>query len=81
MYLVLFAILSHEAFVGDVGEEKAFVDGDVRGVLVGEVGGAFIGVSSPPHARLATLLLVVISFLFHLLLPFLVVVPVTVTCI
>ena len=34
MYLLLFAILSHEAFVADIGEEKAFVDGDVGGVLV-----------------------------------------------
>ena len=31
--------------------------------------------------RFATLLLTVISFLLHLLLPFLVIVPVTVTCI
>jgi hypothetical protein len=67
--------------VADVGEEKALVDGDVGGVLVGGgVGGALIGVPFPPHVCLATLLLVV-SFLLHLLLPFLVVVPVTVTCI
>jgi hypothetical protein len=31
MYLLSFAILSLEAFVVDVGEEKAFVDGDVGG--------------------------------------------------
>jgi hypothetical protein len=81
MYLLLLAILSHDAFVvvADVGEEKAFVDGDVGGV--GGVGGALVGVSFPPHVRLSTLLLVVVSFLFHLLLPFLVVVPVTITCI
>jgi hypothetical protein len=80
MYLLLFVVLSHEAFVADVGEEKALVDGDVGGILVGGVDGALVGVPFPPHVRLATLLLVV-SFLLHLLLPFLVVVPVTVTCI
>jgi hypothetical protein len=67
--------------VADVGEEKAFVDGDVGSVLVGGVGGTLVEVSFPPHVCLATLLLVVISFLLHLLLPFLVVVPVTITCI
>jgi hypothetical protein len=67
--------------VADVGEEKALVDGNVSGVLVGGgVGGALVGVPFPPHVRFATLLLVV-SFPFHLILPFLVVVPVTVTCI
>jgi hypothetical protein len=67
--------------VADVGEEEAFVDGDVCGVLIGGgVGGALIGVPFPPHVRLATLLLV-ISLLFHFLLPFLVVVLVTVTCV
>jgi hypothetical protein len=72
MYLLLFAILSHDAFMADVGEEKAFVDDDVSGVLVrGGVGGALIGVPFSPHVCLATLLLVVISFLLH----------VTVTCI
>jgi hypothetical protein len=81
MYLLPFAILSHEVFVADVGEEKAFVDGDVGSVLVGGgVGGALVEVSFSSHVRLATLLLVVVSFLFHLL-PFLVVVPVTITCI
>jgi hypothetical protein len=70
-----------EAFMADVGEEKAFVDDDVGGVLVGGgVGGALIGVTFPPHVRLAIFLLVLISFLLHLLLPFLVVVPITVTC-
>jgi hypothetical protein len=49
--------------VADVWEEKTFVDGDVGGVLVGGgVDGALIGVSFPPHVRLTTLLLVVISF-------------------
>jgi hypothetical protein len=67
--------------VADVGEEKPFVDGDVGGVLVrGRVGGALVGVSFPPHVRLATLLLVVVPIISHLLLPFLVVVHVTVTC-
>jgi hypothetical protein len=51
MYLLLFAILSHEAIVADVGEEKAFIDGDVGGVLVGGVGGALVGVPFPPHVR------------------------------
>jgi hypothetical protein len=77
MYLLLFAVLSHETFMADVGEEKALVDDHVRGVLVGGgVGGALVGVPFPPHMRLATLLLVSL-----LLLPFLVVVPVPVTCI
>jgi hypothetical protein len=82
MYLLLFAILSHEAFVADVEEENAFVDGDIGGILVGGgEGGALVEVPFLPHVCLATLLLVVVSFLFHFLLPFLVVVPVTVTCI
>jgi hypothetical protein len=81
MYLLLLVILSHEEFMADVGEEKAFVDGDVGGVIVGGgVGGALLGVPFPPHMRLTTLLLVV-SLLLHFLLPFLVVVPVTATCI
>jgi hypothetical protein len=81
MYLLILAILSHEALVADVGEEEAFVDGDVGGVLVGGgVDGALIGVPFLPHVRLATLLLAV-PFLLHLFLPLLVVVPVTVTCI
>jgi hypothetical protein len=82
MYLLLFALLGHETFVADVGEEKTFVDGDVGGVLIrGGVGGVLVGVSFPSYVRLATLLLVVVSFLLHLLLPFLVVVPITITCI
>jgi hypothetical protein len=72
--------------VADVEEEKPFVDGDVGSVLVGGgvggalVGGAIVGVPFTSHVCLATLLLVV-SFLLHLLLPFLVVIPVIVTCI
>jgi hypothetical protein len=81
MYLLLFAVLRHEAFVADIGEEESLVDGDVGSVLVGGgVGGALVGVPFQPHMRLTTLLLV-ISFLLHLFLPLLVVVPVTVTCI
>jgi hypothetical protein len=81
MYLLLFAILSHDAFVADIGKEKGFVDGDVGGVLVGGgVGGALVRVPFLSHVCLVTLLLVV-SLLLHLLLYFLVVVPVTITCI
>jgi hypothetical protein len=67
--------------VADVGEEKALVDGDVGGVLVRGVSGTPIGVPFPPHVRLAILLLVVVSFLLHLILLFLVIIPITVTCI
>jgi hypothetical protein len=35
--------------VADVGEEEAFVDDDVGGVLVGGVGGALIGVPFLTH--------------------------------
>jgi hypothetical protein len=64
--------------VADVGEEEAFVDGDVGGVLVvGGVGGALIGVPLPANMSLTTLLLIVSLFL--LLLPPLVVIPVTIT--
>jgi hypothetical protein len=81
MYLLLFAVLSHETLVANVGEEEAFVDGDVGGVFIGGgVSGAFVGDPFPPHVRLATLPLVV-PFLFHFLIPLLVVVPVTFTCI
>jgi hypothetical protein len=77
MYLLLFALLSHEVFVADVGEDKPFVDDDVGSILVGGgVSGALVGVPFLPHVRLTSLLLVV-SFLLHLLLPFLVVVPIT----
>jgi hypothetical protein len=64
--------------VADVGEEKAFVDGDVGGVLVGGgVGGALVRVPLAAYVGVATLLFV----LFFLLLssPLLVVAPVTVT--
>jgi fucose permease len=65
--------------VADVGEEEAFVDDDVGGVLVrGGVGGALIGVPFPPHVCLAALHLVVL-LLLHLLLPLLVFVHVTFT--
>jgi hypothetical protein len=80
--LLLFAILGHETFVDDVGEEKTFVDGDVGDVLIGGgVGGALTGVPFPSYVRLATLLLVVVFLFLHLLLPFLVIDPVTITCI
>jgi hypothetical protein len=50
--------------VADVGEEKAFGDGDVCGVLVGGgVGGALVGVPLPANMGIAALLLVV-SLLF-----------------
>jgi hypothetical protein len=63
--------------VTDIGEEEAFVNGDVGGVLVGGgVSGAHVGVPFPPHVRLAAFLLVA-SLL--LLLPLLVFVPVTFT--
>jgi hypothetical protein len=49
MYLLLFAILCHETLVADVGEEKALVDDDVGGVLIGGgVGGALVGVPFAP---------------------------------
>jgi hypothetical protein len=81
MYLILFAILGLETFVTNVGEEKTFVDGDIGGILIGGgVGGAFVGVPFPSYVCLATLL-VVVSLLLHLLLPFVVVVPITITCI
>jgi hypothetical protein len=57
--------------VVDVGEEEALVDGDVGGVLVGGgVGGALIGVPFPAYMGIAAILLVV-SFLFSFLFPFL----------
>jgi hypothetical protein len=63
--------------VADVGEEETFVDDDVGGILVGGgVGGAHVGVPFPTHVGIAALLHV-ISLL--LLLPPLVVAPVTVT--
>jgi hypothetical protein len=57
--------------VADVGEEKAFVDGDVGVVLVGGgVGGALIGVPFLSYVHLSTLLLVV-SFFSIFFFPFL----------
>jgi hypothetical protein len=68
--------------VADIGEEKTLVDSDVGDVLIGGgVNGALIGVSFPSHVCLVAFLLVVVLPLLHLLLPFLVVVPVTITCI
>jgi hypothetical protein len=64
--------------VADIGEEEAFGDGDVGGVLVrGGVGGALIEVPFPSYMGIATLLLVV-SFLF-LPISLLIVSPVTIT--
>jgi hypothetical protein len=60
--------------VADVGEEEALVDGDVGSILVG---GALIGVPFPTYVGIAALLLVVP--LLFLLLPPLVVAPVTIT--
>jgi hypothetical protein len=63
--------------VADVGEEESLVDGDVGSILVvGGVGGALVGVSFPTYMGIATLHLVV---LLLVLLPLLVVVPVTIT--
>jgi hypothetical protein len=78
LYLLLFAILFHEALVADVGEEEALVDSDVGGVLVGGgVGGALIGVPFLTHVGIAAFLLVVPLLFF--LLPLLVVALVTIT--
>jgi hypothetical protein len=64
--------------VADVGEEETFVDGDVGGILVeGGVSRAHIGVPFPTHVGIIVLLLVI--SLLILLLPFLVIAPVTVT--
>jgi hypothetical protein len=77
VYLLFLAFLSHETFVADVGEEEAFVDGDVGGVLIGGVGGALVGVPFLTNVGIAALFLVVPLIL--LLLPLLVVVPATFT--
>jgi hypothetical protein len=78
VYLLFLAVLSHETLVADVGEEEALVDGDVGGVLVGGgVDGALVGVLFPTYVGITALLLIVSLLL--LLLPFLVVVPVTST--
>jgi hypothetical protein len=64
--------------VADVGEEEAFGDGDVGGVLVGRgVGGALVGVSLPANMGIAALLLVVPILFSPLSLR--VVIPVTIT--
>jgi hypothetical protein len=76
-YLLLFAVLCHEAFVADVVEEEALIDGDVGGILVGGVGGALIGVPFPTHVGIAALLLVVSLLILPLSL--LIVAPVTIT--
>jgi hypothetical protein len=43
--------------VADVGEEEAFVDGNVGGILIGGVGGALIGVPFPTYVSIAALFL------------------------
>jgi hypothetical protein len=64
--------------VVDVGEEEAFGDGDVGGVLVGGgVSGALVGVPLTANMGIAALLLVVPLLLLPLSL--LVVIPVTIT--
>jgi hypothetical protein len=64
--------------VADDGEEKAFGDNNVCGVLVGGgVGGALVGVPLPANMGIAALLLVV-PLLFSSL-SLLVVAPVTIT--
>jgi hypothetical protein len=63
--------------MADVGEEEAFGDGDVGGVLVGGVGGAFVEIPFPTHVGIAALLLVVFLLFFPPSL--LVVAPVTIT--
>jgi hypothetical protein len=78
LYLLIFVVLSHKTLVADVGEEEAFVDDDVGGVLVGGgVDEALIGVLFPTYVAIAALLLVVPLILLPL--PLLVVVPVTFT--
>jgi hypothetical protein len=63
--------------VADVREEKALVDGDVCGVLVGGgVGGALIGVPLPANMGITALLLVILLLLSS---PLLVVAPITIT--
>jgi hypothetical protein len=58
LYLLPFVVLCHEAFVDDIGEEEALVDGDVGGVLVGGgVDGAFVGVPFPTYVGIAAFLL------------------------
>jgi hypothetical protein len=66
--------------VADIGKEETLVDGDVGGIPVGGVCGALVGVPLLSHVRLATHL-VIVFLLLHLLLPLVVIVPVTITCI
>jgi hypothetical protein len=77
VYLLFLAVLGHETFVADVGEEEAFIDGNVGGILVGGVSGALVGVLFLTHVGIAALLLIVPLLFF--LLPLLVVVPITFT--
>jgi hypothetical protein len=64
--------------VADVGEEEAFGDDDVGGVLIrGGVGGAHAGVSFPTYVGIVALLLVVL--LLFLPPSLLVVAPITIT--
>jgi hypothetical protein len=64
--------------VADAGEEKALVDGDVCGILVGGgVGGALIGVPLPANMGIVALLLEILLLFSPLSL--LVVAPVTIT--
>jgi hypothetical protein len=78
VYLLLLAVLSHKTLVADVGEEEAFVDDDVGGVLVGAgVGGALVGVTFSSYVGITALFIVVPLLL--LLLPLLVFAPVTFT--
>jgi hypothetical protein len=76
-YLLIFAILCHEALVADLGEEESLVDGDVGDILVGGVGGALVGVPFLTYVGITALLLVVLLLLLPLSL--LVVAPVTIT--
>jgi hypothetical protein len=77
-FYLIFAILCYEALVANVGEEEAFVDGDVCGVLVGGgVGGALIGVPLPAYMGIIALLLVVLLLILPTSL--LVVAPITIT--
>jgi hypothetical protein len=78
MYLLFLVVLSHETFVADIGEEVSLVDGDVGGIIVrGGVGGALVEISFPTHMGIVAFLLVISILL--LLLPLLVVAPVTIT--
>ena len=64
--------------MADVGEEKSLVDDDVCGILVGGgVGEALVGVSFLANMDIAVLLLVISLLL--VLLPPLIVIPVTIT--